>query len=76
MQSTLARAVVLMSGMAFTAIVVLELFKPGDNNIAIGHVLTIAVPTTAGLLALLQSARNGRDAARRANGDDDTRETG
>jgi hypothetical protein len=59
MQSTMVRAVVVMSAMAFLAIAALAIFQPGDH-VAMGHILTIAVPTTAALLGLLRSTANGR----------------
>lgn len=61
MQTTMVRAVVVMAALAFTAIVALAVLRPGDAT-AIGHILTITIPTTTALLALLSSQANGRKA--------------
>jgi hypothetical protein len=60
MQVTVVRAVVVMVALMVLAIVGLEIFHPGDNAIAIGHILTIGVPTTLGLMTYLNSVQNGR----------------
>lgn len=40
------------------AVVALEVFRSGDNSIAIGHVLTVGVPTVTVLVAFIQSANS------------------
>lgn len=60
MQSTMIRLSVAMTALMIGAIVALEIFHPGDNSVAIGHVLTIGIPTTAALLSLVKSAENGQ----------------
>lgn len=60
MQSTMVRLAVIMTALMIGAIVALEVFHPGDNSIAIGHILTIGIPTTAALLGLVRSSQNGQ----------------
>lgn len=60
MQSTMIRLAVVMTALMIGAIVALEIFHPGDNSVAIGHVLTIGIPTTAALLGLVKSTENGQ----------------
>lgn len=80
MQSTMIRLSVAMTALMIGAIVALEIFHPGDNSVAIGHVLTIGIPTTAALLGLVKSTETGRkvEAVHRAvNGHDtDQEQTG
>lgn len=59
MQRSAIIAVTSMSALMIFAIVILEIFHAGDNSVAIGHVLTIGIPTTMGLLGLLRSNDNG-----------------
>lgn len=59
MQS-MTRLAVVMTALMIGAIVALEVFHPGDNSIAIGHILTIGIPTTAALLGLVRSSQNGQ----------------
>ena len=59
MQPTMVRAAVVMTALTIAAIVGLAIVRPGDS-IAIGHVLTIAIPTTTALLSLLSSRDNGK----------------
>lgn len=56
MQSTMVRLAVVMTALMIGAVVMLEVLQPGDNSIAIGHILTIGIPTTAALLSLVRSS--------------------
>ena len=60
MQSTMVRLAVVMTALMIGAIVALEVLHPGDNSIAIGHILTIGIPTTAALLGLVRSTQNNQ----------------
>lgn len=55
MQSTMIRLAVVMAALMIGAIVALEVFRPGDNSVVIGHILTIGIPTTAALLSFIRS---------------------
>lgn len=52
------RAVVWMTTVTFIAVVIAAIFAPDAFDRVVSTILTIAVPTTAALLALLQSTRN------------------
>lgn len=54
--------VTVLASVAIIAVAAMEIFSPGDHGIAVGHVLTIAVPTMASLLGLIRSNSNGRKA--------------
>lgn len=60
MQTTVL--VTIIAAVAIVAVAAMEIFSPGDHGIAIGHVLTIAVPTMAALLGLIKSTDNGKKA--------------
>ncbi len=61
MQHNIARMLVLMTSLTIGAIVVVSFVRPGDNSVIIGHILTIAIPTTTSLLAFLRSTANTQD---------------
>lgn len=58
MHRSMIVAVVVMASLTIIVIAGLEVLHPGDNSVVIGHILTIAVPTTTALLALLNSKAN------------------
>lgn len=51
-------AAVVLTVSMIGAVVALEVFRSGDNAIAIGHVLTVGVPTVTVLIAFIQSANS------------------